>query len=338
MSTENAKFISAANVADYNQSHYWEFPEFQQGIQDFIDRKVTILPRIKTVPATGYPSRYKEQTKLPHNATFADVRTGVDKKGSYGLTSINDDYGRVEKVVFLKCLVSRIKYTLFDKEMVQQQGQETELLKKDFMDMLNDFYMTQNDKIWNGTATGPDDTSSLEYSGILTQVKNKISIAKPYDFTTKQGDMITDQIRAQIAKQLADAKWNVWPTAVYADPVLVDRIINEERDRAGVRQVIPDGMTLANGWKVPTINTAIGNLPLISDSALKATTVEDKTKHTIAVINEDLIERHYLTSPTPRIFKMSLNSDLLDDYIAVLFDGLVVKGADTAHFLMDVSL
>ena len=338
MSTENAKFISAANVADYNQSHYWEFPEFQQGIQDFIDRKVTILPRIKTVPATGYPSRYKEQTKLPHNATFADVRTGVDKKGSYGLTSINDDYGRVEKVVFLKCLVSRIKYTLFDKEMVQQQGQETELLKKDFMDMLNDFYMTQNDKIWNGTATGPDDTSSLEYSGILTQVKNKISIAKPYDFTTKQGDMITDQIRAQIAKQLADAKWNVWPTAVYADPVLVDRIINEERDRAGVRQVIPDGMTLANGWKVPTITTAIGNLPLISDSALKATTVEDKTKHTIAVINEDLIERHYLTSPTPRIFKMSLNSDLLDDYVAVLFDGLVVKGADTAHFLMDVSL
>lgn len=338
MSTENAKFISAANVADYNQSHYWEFPEFQQGIQDFIDRKVTILPRIKTVPATGYPSRYKEQTKLPHNATFADVRTGVDKKGSYGLTSINDDYGRVEKVVFLKCLVSRIKYTLFDKEMVQQQGQETELLKKDFMDMLNDFYMTQNDKIWNGTATGPDDTSSLEYSGILTQVKNKVSIANPYDFTTKQGDMITDQIRAQIAKQLADAKWNVWPTAIYADPVLVDRIINEERDRAGVRQVIPDGMTLANGWKVPTINTAIGNLPLISDSALKATTVEDKTKHTIAVINEDLIERHYLTSPTPRIFKMSLNSDLLDDYVAVLFDGLVVKGADTAHFLMDVSL
>ena len=338
MSTENAKFISAANVADYNQSHYWEFPEFQQGIQDFIDRKVTILPRIKTVPATGYPSRYKEQTKLPHNATFADVRTGVDKKGSYGLTSINDDYGRVEKVVFLKCLVSRIKYTLFDKEMVQQQGQETELLKKDFMDMLNDFYMTQNDKIWNGTATGPDDTSSLEYSGILTQVKNKVSIANPYDFTTKQGDMITDQIRAQIAKQLADAKWNVWPTAIYADPVLVDRIINEERDRAGVRQVIPDGMTLVNGWKVPTINTAIGNLPLISDSALKATTVEDKTKHTIAVINEDLIERHYLTSPTPRIFKMSLNSDLLDDYVAVLFDGLVVKGADTAHFLMDVSL
>lgn len=338
MSTENAKFISAANVADYNQSHYWEFPEFQQGIQDFIDRKVTILPRIKTVPATGYPSRYKEQTKLPHNATFADVRTGVDKKGSYGLTSINDDYGRVEKVVFLKCLVSRIKYTLFDKEMVQQQGQETELLKKDFVDMLNDFYMTQNDKIWNGTATGPDDTSSLEYSGILTQVKNKVSIANPYDFTTKQGDMITDQIRAQIAKQLADAKWNVWPTAIYADPVLVDRIINEERDRAGVRQVIPDGMTLANGWKVPTINTAIGNLPLISDSALKATTVEDKTKHTIAVINEDLIERHYLTSPTPRIFKMSLNSDLLDDYVAVLFDGLVVKGADTAHFLMDVSL
>lgn len=337
MSTENTKFISAASVADYNQSHYWEFPEFQQGIQDFIDRKVTILPRIKTVPATGYPSRYKEQTKLPHNTAFANVRTGV-KDGSYGLTSIDDDYGRVEKVVFLKCMVNRIKYSLFDKEVVQQQGLETELLKKDFTDMLNDFYMTQNDKIWNGTATGPDDSSSLEYSGILTQVKTKVSIAKPYDFTTKQGDMITDQIRAQIAKQLADAKWNVYPTAVYADPVLVDRIINEERNREGVRQVIPDGVTLANGWKVPAINTAIGNLPLISDAAIKATKDDTKTKHTIAVINEDLIERHYLTSPTPRIFKMSLNDNLIDDYIAVLFDGLVVKGADCAHFLMDVSI
>ena len=72
---------------------------------------------------------------------------------------------------------------------------------------------------------------------------------------------------------------------------MVDRIINEERDRAGVRQIIPDGMTLANGWKVPTVNTAIGNLPLISDAALKATAdvaPATTTKHTIAVINEDL--------------------------------------------------
>lgn len=119
---------------------------------------------------------------------------------------------------------------------------------------------------------------------------------------------------------------------------MVDRIINEERSREGVRQVIPDGVTLANGWKVPAINTAIGNLPLISDAAIKTTADETKTKHTIAVVNEDLIERHYLTSPTPRIFKMSLNDSLIDDYIAVLFDGLVVKGADCAHFLMDVSI
>lgn len=68
-------------------------------------------------------------------------------------------------------MVNRIKYSLFDKEVVQQQGLETERLQKDFTDMLNDFYMTQNDKIWNGAATGPDDSTSLEYSGILTQVK-----------------------------------------------------------------------------------------------------------------------------------------------------------------------
>lgn len=337
MSNISTKFMGAAAVADLNTSHYWEFPEFQPGIQDFINRNVTILPRISTTPATGYPSRYKEQTKLPHNATFANVRTGV-KDGSYGLSTIDDDYGRVERVAYLKCMVSRIKYTLFDKELVQQTGSEIETLSKDFEDMLNDFYMTQNDKIWNGAGTGVDKAEDLEYTGILKQVKTSIDIAKPYDFTTKQGDMITDQIRAQISKQLADAKWNVWPTAVYADPVIVERIAMEERDRNGTRQYVPDNMELKNGWKVPTINTAIGILPLIPDASLKAVAADTKQKHTIAVLNERLIERHYLTSATPRIFKMGTDENLLDDYLAVLFDTIVVKGADQAHFLLNISL
>lgn len=329
--------MNAAEVADYNTSHYWEFPQFQDGILDFINRKLTILPRIKTVAATGHPSRYREQTKLPSNAQFVNVRDGV-ASGSYGLTSINADYGRVEKAAFLKCLVSRIQYTLFDKEVVQQQGITQEVLAKDFQDMLTDLFMVQNDKIWNGTATGPDDSSSTEYSGILTQVKTKVQIATPYDFTTKQGDLVTDQIRAQIAKQLADAKWDVWPTAVYADPVMVERITMEERDRQGTVQVVPPTMKLANGWEVPTINTAIGNLPLIPDSALKVTDDSDKKKHTIAVVNENLIERHYLTSATPRIFKMSTDPKLMDDYIAILFDTLVVKGAEQAHFILEESI
>lgn len=337
MSTTKAKFISAAQVADYNTSHYWEFPEFQQGLLDFQNRNLTILPRIKTTPATGQPSRYKEQTKLPHNATFVNPRTGV-ADGDYGLKTINDDYGRVERVAFLKCMVSRIQYTFLDTEIVKQQGQEVDLLAKDMTDMLNDFYMTQNDKIWNGAGTSADDSTSTEYAGILNQVKTKTAVATPYDFTTKQGTMVTDAIRAQIAKQLADAKYNVWPTAVYADPIMVERIVNEERDRDGVRQLIPDSMTLANGWKVPTINTAIGNLPLISDAALKTTDDSDKKKHTIAIVNENLIERHFLTSATPRIFKMSMNSKLLDDYIAILVDALVVKGADCAHFLLTESV
>lgn len=340
MSTLNTKFLKAAEVADYNVSHYWEFPVFQPGILDFIDRNITILPRISSVPATGQPSRYKEQTKLPTNAEFADPRTGVSG-GSYGLATIDDDYGRVEKYVTLKCLVSRIKYSMFDKELVQQQGTEVETLTKDYNDMLSDLYMFQNDKIWNGAATSPEGSASNEYSGILKQVSTKVSIATPYDFTNKTGDMITDQIRLQIAKQMSAHKYTSFPTAVYADPIIVDRIINEERNRDGVRALIPDSMELKNGWKVPTISTAIGNLPLITDAYLPSaanTTDGTKTDHTIAVINERLVERHYLTSSTPRIFKMSLDSTLIDDYIAILFDALVVKGADYSHFLMNISI
>ena len=339
MGSVNTKFLTAAAVADYNTSHYWEFPEFQPGIVDFLNRKVSILPRISTTPATGQPSRYKEQTKLPSNARFANPRTGV-KDGSYALESINADYGRVERAAYLKCMVSQITYSMFDKELVAQQGNEVALLKKDFDDMLIDFARVQNNAIWNGSGTSADDSTSLDYAGVLNQVSKKIAIATPYDFTTKQGTMITDQIRAQIAASLADTTYDVFPTAVYLNPVTIERIIDEERSREGVRQVIPNSMELANGWKVSTINTAIGNLPLIPDPYIKldTTTTAGKTIHTIAVVNEPLIERHYLTTPMPRVFKMSTDANLIDDYIAILFDAIVVKGADKAHFQLKLTI
>jgi hypothetical protein len=50
-------------------------------------------------------------------------------------------------------------------------------------------------------------------------------------------------------------------------------------------------------------------------------------------LNESLVERHYLTSATPQMFKMGLDVGLLDDYVAVLFDTVILKGADShAHF------
>jgi len=74
-----------------------------------------------------------------------------------------------------------------------------------------------------------------------------------------------------------------------------------------------------------------GNIPLIPEPYIKL----DGDTHKIAAVNESLIERHYLTSPAPRIFKMSLHPDLMDDYIAVLFDTVIVKGADHGHFIAE---
>lgn len=333
-------FFTAAQVADYNTSHYWEFPQFQDGMLDLLNRKVTILNRIMTTPATGYPSRWKEQTKLPHNAGFVNVRTGR-ADGKYDKASIDEDYGRVERVAYLKCLTSQIKYNLFDKELVAQQGNEAQLLEKDMNDMFVDFSKTQNNALWNGAATSAEDSTSVEYSGILTQVTNKIKEATPFDFTTKSGTRITDAIRKQIAQQQTDLTYDVWPTAVYANPLTIQRIEDEELSRDGTRYIIPNDMVLENGWKVDSINTAIGKIPIIPDPYIKldTTTTAGKTTHTVAVVNESLIERHYLTTPVPRIFKMSLDSTLIDDYIALLFDCVVVKGGSSnAHFLYNLTI
>ena len=46
MSKTTTEFISAANVADYNTSHYIHLPVFQEGMLDEIRRDYTILNRI----------------------------------------------------------------------------------------------------------------------------------------------------------------------------------------------------------------------------------------------------------------------------------------------------
>lgn len=333
MAFDKSKFI-AANVADYNQSHYIEMPEFEPGMLDFLKRDTTILNRIQTQAALGHPTRYWEQTKLPHNAAFINPRGGTD--GKYGKDTVDDDYGRVEKSAMLKAITSRITYTLFDKQLVTQQDVQKELLNKDMQDMLVDIRRTQNDSIWNGTATNLMDTTHNDYCGLLTQITDVTTIANPFNLTEKTGEQITDAIRTKVAQSLADNKWGGRITALYANPLTIDYLSRAELKRDGVNIMLDsEKMDLGNGFVVNTIRTQAGILPIIPDSFIPvdSTSEAGKVKHVIVGLNESLVERSYLTSATPQIFKMGLDAGLLDDYVAVLFDTVILKGADShAHF------
>jgi hypothetical protein len=50
------------------------------------------------------------------------------------------------------------------------------------------------------------------------------------------------------------------------------------------------------------------------------------------IVTEDLIEYHWLGDPAPRIFQLGMPGSLTQQYVAVKFGGLVVKGASYAHY------
>jgi hypothetical protein len=49
-------------------------------------------------------------------------------------------------------------------------------------------------------------------------------------------------------------------------------------------------------------------------------------------VTEDLIEYHWLTDSSPRIFKLGLPNTLMTQSVVVKFGGMVVKGANYAHY------
>lgn len=337
MAVKGTQFVSAAAVADYNQGHYIEMPVFQDGMLDLLNREVTILDRIKALPATGHPTRYWEQTKIAHNAKFVDPRTG--ENGKYGVETIDDDYGRVEKSAMLKAMTSEIKYSLFDRELVKQQGQFEYLLNKDMQDMIVDFRRTQNQAIWTGKATDlATSGGSNEYMGLDKQITTAVNVANPVALDAELATnmvFVTDALRGQIAKQLSDNKFIGFPTAVYANPLTIEYLTNAELKRKGVQLPIDvRKMDIGNGFQVFTIRTQRGELPVIPDPFIPVEAGKDgKFNHTLYAVNENLIERHYLTSAAPRVFKMSNSKELADDYVAVLFDTVIAKGAAAgAHF------
>lgn len=335
MAVTKTGFISAAQVADYNQSHYIELPKFQKDMLDLLNRQVTIRDRIKSVMATGHPSRYWEQTKIAHNAKFVDPRTG--DAGKYGVNTYDEDYGRKERALFIKAITSGIKYSLFDQDVVAQQGDELakQLLNKDMADMLVDLYQTSNKGIWTGNATSTEDSTSTEYCGLATQITDSVTVANPYSFATASGDFVTDTIRTKMAQNLANTKFIGMPTAIYANPLTIDYLSRAElrRPNFSVDQSA-DKVDLGNGFIVNTIRTQAGYLPLIPDNYIPFD--PSNKKHTLYVVNEDLIERHWIGDSEARVYKMGDTKELLDEYVAVLFDAVVAKGADAgAHFKVE---
>jgi len=314
-----AQFLDLHGAADFLGPGAVEVNRYQTEITDIVRRRGAFGQRIKQVPATGHPSRFFEQTAIVSPAAaaaFVDPRNIVTTVGTPT---------RVERSVPLKALVSQINYNLFDVEVGAQQSQFAFLQAKDLTDAVDGLMRTHDVALWHGNDTSLSAPTTTEYYGVARQVADAGSTTN-----IDVDDSIIDGLREIVAKMVSNSSFEVRPTAIYANPVLLDLIDREMKD---THNVVLSTTEVAAGLRVKTLSTQAGELPLIPEWALSYTgTPGSGTAQLPAfIVTEDMIEYHWLTDPNPRVFQLGMSGSLAQQMVAVKFGAVVAKGAAYAH-------
>jgi hypothetical protein len=315
----NASFADIHAAADFIGPGAVEVPLYQTEIFDICRRSSPFGQRIKQVPATGHPSRFFEETALPNPGTagFVNPRSIVAPVVSPT---------RVERSVPLKAIVSQINYNLFDIELGNQQQQFAYLQAKDLVDTVSGVMVTHDVALWNGNDTSLSSPTTTQYMGAVAQIA-----AGGQTATIGSASSIVDGLKSAVAQMVANNGYQVRPTAIYANPVLLDLI---DREMKTEFNVVLNSDEITGGLRVKMLSTQAGDLPLIPDWSLGYTGTPGSGSAVLPayIVTEDLIEYHWLGDPTPRIFQLGLPGSLTQQYVAVKFGAVVVKGSSYAHY------
>src|SRR5580704_12143682 len=209
----NAKFTEIHAAADYLGPGAIEVDLYQSEITDIVRRRGPFGQRIKQVPATGHPSRFFEETGIPSPTAanaFVDPRNIVP-------TLVTPT--RVERSLPLKCLVSQINYNVFDMEVGAQQSQFAYLQAKDLADSVEGILRTHDVALWNGNDTSLSNPTTPQYFGVCGQIA-----AGGNTTTISTTSSIVDGLKSTIVQMVANSNYEVRPTAIYSNPVLLDLI------------------------------------------------------------------------------------------------------------------
>ena len=320
-----AQFVNLQAAADFMGPGAIEIDRYQTEITDIVRRRGVFGQRIKNVPATGHPSRFFEETAIPSPTAanaFVDPRSIVP-------TLVAPT--RVERSVPLKCLVSQINYNLFDLEVGAQQSQFAYLQAKDLADAVEGLMRTHDVALWNGNDTSMSSPTTTQYYGASQQINDGGNL-----LTIHTTDSIVDGLKSTVAQMVSNSSFEVRPTAIYANPVLLDLIDREMKQEFNV---VLSSTEVSAGLKVKSLSTQAGELPLIPEWSLPYTGVVGSGSAVLPcyIVSEDMIEYHWLTSPTPRVFQLGTPSSLASQMVVVKFGGVVVKGASYAHYKVVVN-
>src|ERR1700744_5885895 len=319
----NANFYDIHAAADYIGPGAIEVPFYQTEITDIVQRRSIFGQRVKQVPATGHPSRFFTAKALPNPGVsgFVDPRNIVAPIVSPT---------RVERSVPLKAIVAQLNYNLFDIELGTQQKQFAYLQAKDLVDTVEGVLHSHDIALWNGNDTSLSTPTSAQYYVVSSQIA-----AGGNTTTIGTTASIVDGLKSTIAQMVANTSFAVRPTAIYANPVLLDLI---DREMKTDFNVVLETVEITAGFRVKALSTQAGNLPLIPDWSLAYTGTPGSGTAVLPayIVTEDLIEYHWLSEPNPRIFQLGLPGTLASQYVVVKFGAPVVKGANYAHYQVRV--
>lgn len=319
-----AQFIDLHAAADFLGPGAVEVNRYQTEITDIVRRRGAFGQRIKQVPATGHPSRFFEETAIAQPTAaqaFVDPRNIVPTAQAPT---------RVERSVPLKALVSQINYNLFDMEVGAQQSQFAYLQAKDLTDAIDGILHTHDVALWNGTDTSLSAPTTLQYFGVIGQI-----VAGGNSTTVATTDSIVDGLKSTVAQMVSNSSFAVRPSAIYANPVLLDLI---DREMKSDFNVVLNTVEITGGFRVKALSTQAGDLPLIPEWAIGYTGTPGSGSAVLPayIVSEDMIEYHWLTDPNPRVFQLGLPGSLASQNVVVKFGGVVVKGASYAHYEVKV--
>lgn len=315
------KFVDLMAAADYLGPGAVEVDRYQTEIFDIVRRRGVFGQRIKQVPATGHPSRFFEETAI---AAPTAAQAFVDPR-NIAPTALAPT--RIELSVPLKALVAQINYNLFDLEVTAQQSQFAYLQAKDLADGVDGLMRTHDVALWNGTDTSLSAPTTAQYFGVIGQIE-----AGGNTTTIGTSASIVDGIKSTVAAMVANSSYQVRPTAIYANPVLLDLI---DREMKTEFNVVLNSVEITGGVRVKALSTQAGDLPLIPEWAMGYTTGSPSV-YPCYIVSEDLIEYHWLTDPNPRVFKLGVPNSLSQQQVVVKFGAPVVKGANFAHYEVKV--
>jgi hypothetical protein len=211
-------------------------------------------------------------------------------------------------------------------ELGTQQKQFAYLQAKDLVDTVDGVLLSHDVALWNGNDTSLSTPTSAQYYGVASQIA-----AGGNTTTIGTTSSIVDGLKSTIAQMVASSSFAVRPTAIYANPVLLDLI---DREMKTDFNVVLSTRQINAGFTVKTLSTQAGDLPLIPDWSLSYTGTPGSGSAVLPayIVTEDMIEYHWLSDPTPRVFQLGLPGSLASQYVVVKFGGVVVKGANYAHY------